>query len=30
MVLVTERSFTAPPGAIPPIKRQTRVWSCEE
>ena len=29
MVLVTERSFTAPPGAIPPIKRQTRVWSCE-
>jgi len=29
MLLVNERSFTAPAGPIPPIKRQTRVWSCE-
>ena len=28
MVLVEERSFTSPAG-IPPIKRQTRAWSCE-
>lgn len=27
-VLVSEKSFTKP-GGIPPIKRQTRVWSCE-
>jgi len=27
-VLVTEKSFTKF-GGIPPIKRQTRVWSCE-
>ena len=28
MLLLTELSFTQP-GDIPPIKRQTKVWSCE-
>ena len=29
MVLVTEQSFTKEAGEIPPIKRQSKVWSCE-